>query len=152
MSRNNMYRRFCAMHSRCYDPKNAKYPRYGGRGIFVCERWHDFEAYYKDLGDIEDGLTVDRIDNDGPYAPENCRLATYSQQARNRSDTRILTLNGESRSATEWAEITGISRTAIKNRLKRGWSVEDALTIPVGGPGFRISPGEEKRDENGRFR
>ena len=48
MSRNNMYRRFCAMHSRCYDPKNAKYPRYGGRGIFVCERWHDFEAYYKD--------------------------------------------------------------------------------------------------------
>ena len=126
------------MHSRCYDTKSHRYHRYGGRGIYVCDEWHSFENYYAFFGDIPKGMSVDRVNNDGPYSPENCRIASYSQQARNRSDTHFICFKGDTRSLTEWAEITGLNRTAIRNRLKRGWLAEDALTIPVTSYGYRI--------------
>ena len=128
MSRQSMKKRFCSMHSRCYDKSNIKYHRYGGRGITVCERWHTFDNYYLDIGDLPKGSTLDRIDNDGPYSPENCRVASYSQQARNRSDTHIVFFNGLSLSLTEWAERIGLRRETLRNRILRGWSVYDALT------------------------
>ncbi len=130
MSKHVMRRRFCSMHSRCYNEKNAQFHRYGGRGITVCERWHSFENYYSDMGDLSDGMTVDRINNDGPYSPENCRAASYSQQARNKSNTPILCFNGESLALTEWAERLGLRRETLRNRILRGWSVSDALTTP----------------------
>ena len=131
MNRKVMYRRYYSMHSRCYDSSNIKYHRYGGRGISVCDRWHDFENYYADIGDVEKGMTIDRIDNDGPYSPENCRIVGYSQQARNRSDTHFLTFNGETKSITEWSEVIGMKREALRNRILRGWPVEDALNTPI---------------------
>jgi hypothetical protein len=91
-----LYPTWHTMMKRCYDPKNAKYQRYGARGIAVCERWHDVSSFVADLGEKPAGMSLDRINNNGPYSPENCRWATPVQQARNRPQA---TLTEEQRAA-----------------------------------------------------
>jgi hypothetical protein len=123
------YGSWSVMLKRCLTPAALKFPDYGGRGITVCERWLSFENFLADMGAPPAGTTIDRIDNDGPYEPANCRWATSEQQARNRSDSRLLTHDGTSLPLCDWAKRVGLHRTTIAARLgKLGWPVERALT------------------------
>lgn len=121
------------MMSRCYRKKDASYQYYGGRGIGVCDKWHDFDEFEKwalESG-FTVGLTLDRIDTTKDYSPENCRWATKKEQANNKRNTHFLTYNGETHTISEWSEISGINRSTLNNRLWRGWSAEKIFTAPV---------------------
>lgn len=122
------------MLSRCEDEDNPQYYNYGGRGIAVCDEWHDFNNFYNwciESG-IEADLQIDRIDNDKGYQPDNCRLVTRKQNARNKRTNRLLTAFGETKSVTEWSEDHRcmISPGGIMHRIKSGMSVEDAILAP----------------------
>lgn len=125
-----------AMLSRCYCKTDTGFPSYGGKGINVCERWREsFENFLHDMGPRPDGLTIERKDWKKSYTPDNCKWATVKEQARNRRSNRKLTLNGVTRLLIEWAEETGIPMKYIHKRLDRGWSIQRALTQPVGAIG-----------------
>lgn len=120
------------MLARCYDSKHKAFHRYGGRGIFVCDRWREsFPAFVEDMGARPSTYTtLDRIDNDGPYTPDNCRWSTRGEQANNRSNNHRLVFNGENLTLTQWAVKVGLSRACLAGRLRRGWSVHDVLSTP----------------------
>lgn len=130
-SNNRIYGVWRDMRSRCQVSTHAAYRHYGGRGIRVCERWQDFSLFFEDMGNPPDGkYSIERNDVNGNYEPSNCRWATMNEQARNRRNNRMLTHDGETMCVTDWANRIGMSCNAIRCRLKRGWSVEDALTTP----------------------
>ena len=122
------------MRKRCYNKNASNYERYGGRGITVCDEWKEkyepFRDWAKENG-YKETLSLDRIDNDGPYSPENCKWSTEKEQANNRRSTHFLTHNGETHSIKEWSKITGIARSTIGNRIKAGCTPEEALSRPV---------------------
>lgn len=129
-----IYRVYYAMVQRCTDAKARSYPRYGGRGIRVCERWlESFDAFLADVGDRPSPLhEIERIDNDGHYEPGNVTWATRTQQQRNTSRNRVVEADGRRMTLVEWSEATGIERTVISARLDRlGWSTERAVSEPV---------------------
>ena len=123
---------WASMRQRCNNQKGEQYPRYGGRGITVCDRWQN--SYPNFLADMGRRPTLkhslERIDLNGPYSPENCKWATSREQARNRSNNVKLELNGVHLCARDWSERLGISEGAICKRIKAGWSVERILTTP----------------------
>ena len=127
-----LYRIWHGMKSRCYTVDTTHYPRYGGRGITVCDEWiHDFAAFreWALANGYQDDLSIDRIDNDGPYAPWNCRWATKGDQANNRRCTVNITLNGETRPISEWSKILGLSRNTIFWRYIKGLPPEEILKV-----------------------
>lgn len=126
------YAAWAAMHRRCDNPRNPNFPRYGGRGIAVCDRWARFDEFFADMGPCPPGLTLERIDNSKGYEPNNCKWATYSEQNRNTSQTRWMTFDGVTMCMQDWCTRTGLSRNTINGRLKMGWPVERILTTPVG--------------------
>lgn len=135
LSKTLLYKTHQSMLQRCYKDYNENYPNYGGRGIEVCEEWHEFEEFKKwsvDNG-YEEGLSIERIDVDGNYEPSNCKWISVKEQQRNKRNNRLITFNGETKTLVEWSEITGIKRSTISARLDRyGMTPEEALTIKGG--------------------
>ena len=129
-----LYKTWANMVARCTTPSASNYECYGGRGITVCEEWRSFKPFYEwaVLNGYQSNLTIDRIDVNGNYCPENCRWATAKEQANNTRRSHYLTFNGETHTITEWSKITGLSPGCIRGRLGVcGWSVGDALTKPA---------------------
>ena len=135
MINSRIYNIWRSMKKRCLNPNHEAYPRYGGRGITVCDEWKDdFQTFYDwaMTNGYQEGLTIDRIDVNGNYEPGNCRWATAKEQNNNTRNNRLLTHNGETHTMAEWADITGIGYDTLQSRLfKGGWTVEEALTKPV---------------------
>lgn len=120
------------MKGRCLRKYSIGYHNYGGRGIKVCDRWlNSFENFYADMGLKPEGKSIDRIDNNGNYTPENCRWATQKEQANNtRSNVRI-TLNGKTRTISQWLDRTNQTKSLFHRRRKLGWSIRKALMTPT---------------------
>jgi hypothetical protein len=129
-ARTRLYSIWAGMKARCYNKNTKAYPNYGGRGINICERWLRFECFRADMGDPPSGASIERIDNDKGYEPGNCCWATRAEQSRNRRNVRMITANGKTMTATEWAEESGIPFKTIFARLSKGWSESDAVTFP----------------------
>lgn len=141
-----LYAVWGAMIRRCNNPNNGKYHNYGGRGIKVCDEWKTFKSF-KNWA-FENGYdpnaqygkcSLDRIDNDGDYTPENCRWVDFHTQCLNTRRNRIISVNGVSLTATEWENMNNLTRGTIYNRVKKGWSEEDAAITPLYGRGGRKS-------------
>lgn len=116
---------------RCLNPKCKNFHNYGGRGITMRDAWRSFDVFRADVGPRPSlNHTLDRIDNDGPYAPGNVRWATRKQQARNARFNHRLTAQGETLCLSEWAERTGLSKGCILQRLQAGWDATRVLTTP----------------------
>lgn len=129
------YQCWSDMKHRCSNKNNHAYKDYGQRGIGVCDRWlNSYESFIEDMGLKPDKHTLDRIDVNSGYGPDNCRWATYKTQARNTRANRLVTFRGITKTLVAWAEDLNIPRTTLSNRLIRfGWSVEKALTTPTKG-------------------
>ena len=134
LSKSKIYGVWNSIKSRCNNPKSSGYARYGGRGICVCSEWdRSFEAFYawaKSNG-YYDGMTIERIDNDGDYCPENCKWIPWLQQSRNRRTNITFEYMGEKHILKEWCEILNLDYKFIHNRInKLGWSFEKSVTTP----------------------
>lgn len=117
-----------AMIRRCTDPKMPNFHKYGGRGITVCDRWrHSFSDFIADMGEKPDGMSLDRVDNQGHYTAENCRWATPEEQSNNRRGNRFITHEGRTLTVAQWSRETGIKHCTILQRLKKGWEVSRVL-------------------------
>lgn len=120
------------MKQRCYNKKLPQYKDYGGRGVAVCSEWlHDFMSFYglAMANGYTDNLTIDRIDVNGNYEPNNCRWVTDKQQAQNRRSCKNITINNETHCIKEWCEILGLNYYTIIKRLKLHWTIEQALEL-----------------------
>lgn len=131
MSRHNpIYTRWITMKSRCNNPHHPAYDRYGGRGIMVCDEWNlSFMNFYKWAiqNGYKDGLTLDRINNEKGYSPDNCRWANPKQQARNKRTNRLITYHGKTQCIAAWSDETGIRRDTLLYRLNHFKSLDDVF-------------------------
>lgn len=128
MTKSREYRCWRGIKQRCNNPNDRGYKNYGGRGIRVCGRWNEsFERFFEDMGEAPEGMSLDRIDNNGDYSPKNCRWATPETQHRNRRNNHVLTARGKSMIIWDWHKETGANRSTILSRLRRGWSHEEAI-------------------------
>lgn len=134
MARTALHRIWANMLGRVSNPNIPHYSYYGGRGIRVCDRWRSFENFYADMGPTYvQGLTIDRINNNGHYEPGNCRWATRAEQSANRRNAIQLTYQGRTLVLAQWATKLGINDNTLRNRIRSGWPVDRALT-------HRVSP------------
>lgn len=135
VERHKLYEVWRNIKRRCYNPSHYAYEQYGGRGIKMCDEWSDFERFYSwSLANgYEDGLSLDRIDNNGWYSPKNCRWSTWKEQGNNRRTNVLITFDGKTQSMAKWADEIGISRAALWGRLHRKkMPLDMALTAQKG--------------------
>ena len=123
------------MKARCQNPNIANYQKYGARGIRVCEEWRTFEPFMEWAleNGYTDELSIDRIDPNGNYEPDNCRWVDNHVQANNKNSNVFIEFSGEKKKVAEWAVETGINSSTILKRLRSGWDIKDILTKPVRG-------------------
>jgi hypothetical protein len=134
LSNTRLFRIWIHIKNRCNNPKDENYKHYGARNIKVCTEWEqDFKTFYDwaNTNGYTDKLSIDRIDNNKGYSPDNCRWVTAKIQANNTRWNHIVELNGISHTISEWADIKGIKANTLLYRLRRGWSVERALNEEV---------------------
>lgn len=137
-----LYRIYYAMINRCYRTNNVNYGNYGGRGIVVCDEWkHDFEAFYNWAinNNYRENLTIDRIDLDGNYEPNNCKWITYKEQNNNKRNNVKITYNGKTQTLKQWADELGLNYSTLKSRHRNKWNTKDIL--------FGRSPNEHNKIE-----
>lgn len=121
------------MKCRCYNPNNPAYSNYGGRGITICDEWRrNFTAFHDWAMShgYRDDLSIDRIDNDGSYTPDNCHWATRTEQSQNRRKNHMIEMDGERKILAKWARQYNLNYDTVRSRLKRGWTPEKALKTP----------------------
>jgi hypothetical protein len=124
-----------AMKQRCLNPNNQSYKNYGGRGIKVCAEWLGetgfitFHQWSLNNG-YSEGLTLERNDTNGDYEPSNCEWATYKKQLNNTRRNRFITINGQSKTLSQWSELSGINKKTLSERVRLGWNEEDLLLPP----------------------
>ena len=139
------------IEQRCYNPKDMNYKNYGGRGIKMCDEWKtNFMSFYNWAikNGYKDNLTIDRIDNDKGYCPENCRWVDMQTQQNHRRNNRNLTFNGKTLTITQWAKKYNMSYRNLFYRLKNGYSLEKALTKPLRNTGKPVAKGWNKPKDN----
>lgn len=138
LSGTRLHRIWHSMYCRCYYQSTNQYKNYGGKGIKVCDEWKHADGFinfynWAITNGYGDNLTLDRINNDKDYSPTNCRWVTPKEQSNHKTNNVHYTFNGETKTSKQWCEIYGISQTTFLDRLKRGWSLEQALTISTKG-------------------
>jgi len=136
MSTAREYYSWSTMIQRCTNPNHTYYKNYGGRGISICSRWRNsFETFLKDMGIRPAGTSLDRKNNKGDYAPENCMWSDRIKQGANKRNNRFLIVDGVKRTVSQWSRITGIRKNTIRMRVvERGWSDKEAVMTNVGNP------------------
>ena len=124
-----LYGTWRQMISRCENPKNLKYQNYGGRGIKVCNEWHNFWSFAKwsESHGYSSNLTIDRINTNWNYEPNNCRWVSWDIQSNNKNSCMYITFNNKTQTLKQWSNEVGINQVTLKNRIKSGWDVEKAL-------------------------
>ncbi len=125
------YGSWAAMRSRCGNPANSQYHNYGGRGIVVCPQWSSFESFLHDMGERPTDTTLDRIDTDGPYSPDNCRWATDMEQRRNKRNNARILFGDKLITISELSEMANLPYSVVFNRIRRyGWTAQRAVSTP----------------------
>jgi hypothetical protein len=131
----SLYSRWINMKHRCYNPKFPNYRHYGGRGITICNEWlESFESFlsWALANNYRQELDLDRADNNGNYEPNNCRFVTKKENTRNRRIATTMTVDGVTKTVSEWAEITGMPYDTMFRRVKLGWEPKDVFRIHKG--------------------
>lgn len=138
LSKTRLYKIWHSMYCRCYYKSTNQYKHYGGKGIKVCDEWKHMDGFINFYNwainnGYDEELTLDRIDNEKDYTPKNCRWVTPKFQSNHKTNNVFHTFKGETKTSKQWCEQYNISQTTLNDRLKRGWTLEQALTISTKG-------------------
>lgn len=140
LSKTRLYRIWHSMYCRCNYSTTNGYENYGGRGVKICDEWKDFLTFYNWAikNGYEENKTIDRNDTNGNYEPQNCKWSTIKEQSNNKRNNVIILFRGEKKTAKQWCEEYNISQTTFNDRRKRGWTIEQALTISTKGKNKKV--------------
>lgn len=141
------YGSWSSMMSRCRNERDPAFAGYGARGIYVCEEWKDFARFFADMGPKPGkGYSIERIDNNRGYSPDNCKWATSFEQGNNKRTNRVVEYRGQTMTLSQALTLSGAPKSRTTSRLLDGWSAQEAIDLPVGSrPTIRTQPPRKKR-------